>query len=293
MWIQERVKAATTKWLAVQPGNYTMYIDTSFDGYNQDIEIAGLRGPGLEDYVLDFRGSIFNYAAPITETEGNPVGAIYVAQCNRLTILGGEFWIHGPEPYSQGVIKSKTPADDANGNDAINIVTIAVDDGYDLSAWQKLDSGSLSILDARDPAHYKRVDTHMKISVIKDVHINEAERTVSAYMNNWAAFEVGMHASIAIADVQVVAVSAEMDSELVVRGMTTNGKFDQYGLHANELPGTKNKPESWVDCVVTNPPLRGGKKERVNGPTVWSQWPGWYNNDDESEGPGLVNSWWQ
>ena len=276
MWWKDKLKVEPgqpkPKYFKVEPGKYTTWVDESADGYNQVIEMDGLRGEDNEDFTFDFRGVTFCYPAVVKETEGNPASAIYIGQCNKLTILGGTIWIYpGKELFSQALIKAKDNTDP--NNKAINTVTFAVEDGYDMEPWNTVDY-RWTVVDARNPDHYERIDmTDHLWGYVSDQKVDTNARTATANFNA-VGFEVGMHALVSTGvELQPVAISAEMSSDLKVIGLTTNGRFDQYGLHGHQLEGVINKPESWIDCMVTNPPLTKGLAPRILGPTL-VQWYG-------------------
>lgn len=268
----EEAKLPKPKYFKVEPGKYTAWVDESADGYNQVIEMDGLRGEDNEDFIFDFRGVTFCYPAIVKETEGNPASAVYIGQCNKLTILGGTIWIYpGKELFSQALIKAMDNTDPKNK--AINTVTFAVEDGYDMEPWKTVDY-RWTVVDARNPDHYERIDmTDHLWGYVDEQKVDTDARTATANFNA-VGFEVGMHALVSTGiELQPVAISAEMSSDLKVIGLTTNGRFDQYGLHGHQLEGVINKPESWIDCMVTNPPLTKGLAPRILGPTL-VQWYG-------------------
>ena len=269
----------TTKFFKVEPGKYTLWVDESADGYNNVIEMDGLRGEGKEDYTFDFRGVTFCYPSVTKETDGNPASVVYVGQCNKLTILGGTIWIYpGKELYSQAVIKAKDQADPQNH--AVNIVTFAIDEGYDTEPWKTVDY-RWTVVDARNPDHFERIDMTDRLwGYVGKQQVNDEARTATAEFNA-VGYEVGMHALVSTGvELQPVAVSMEMSSDVKIIGMTTNGRFDQYGLHGHQLEGVINKPESYIDCIITNPPLQKGLAPRILGPTLIQ----WYGGESIRQG---------
>ena len=158
-------------------------------------------------------------------------------------------------------------------------------------------------MDTSDKTNYRRPKTTFWGDT-NPPKVDASARSVSVSVNA-AGLKEGYYVSLVTGVSQPSCISCEMDSNITVQGLTTNGGFWQYGLQAVKLAGEPDRlPETWMDCIITNPPLRSSDQApRVNGPTLLNAgsggmlYPGVYNAvdaDDKEEDHSInINSKWQ
>lgn len=135
-WMGEQAKSSpASKWLKLAPGVYN--IDCS-----DNIVFSFMDGL-TEKWTIDLRGVTFLVAGSCQ--------AIYINQCEDLTIYGGTLWFDAGELWTQAKI---TAIDDTGSGSAT--VTCVVEDGYNLTTWRSAGPRNLNVIDASDSNHYTR-----------------------------------------------------------------------------------------------------------------------------------------
>ncbi|MCJ1339705.1 hypothetical protein MMC09_004995 [Bachmanniomyces sp. S44760] len=271
---QRRLK--NTTWLVFPAGVYKLNLDVEGDRIRINMGNGG--------FTFDFRGVTFLIAR--SRGKLNAHQFMYINQCEGTTILGGTFWFDQGEMWSQAVIQSIGNVD---SSDKRSLVTYRVDDGYDLDAWRGANSNNQACVDARDPNHFLFPKCSFYASKVFDFSNLESNRTFTSRIYSGSGFEVGYHITTDVPGSDSAAtLTTENNPGLIVRGLTSNGGFAQYGLPDSKATAV------FKDVYTVNPPARPGYAPRVLGPTKASGHIGGFNfNPKGSHGIDFQNSFWQ
>ncbi|KAI9851058.1 MAG: hypothetical protein M1838_004584 [Thelocarpon superellum] len=284
-WINKEASAGAT-FLKVAPGLYAYGPGPVHSASTDTNTVAGenIELTGKGGITLDLRGVTFVVTINPQNIDQRLGEMIYVGYTRDITILGGTYWIDQGDLWSYAEMTSMD-----------NLVgTFQVPEGFNRSVWLTATAspGLIMCADTSDPKHYTFPECgqwQQAVSWDKSQLLSNGILKVTA--PGWAEhpnFRPNFSLSCAVGPQTATTIGAEHVDNLVIKGMTTNGNFWQYGLDSYNTAVLE-------DCWVVQPPRRPGYG--IVGP----HGPVWFQDSISHvnfNAPGEVpmtykNSWWQ
>ncbi|KAI9842871.1 MAG: hypothetical protein M1838_002961 [Thelocarpon superellum] len=246
MW---KVTGEGAKFIKIAPGIYSYGLgpvhglSTDTNTVNgENIELTNGGG-----YTLDLRGVTLVITINAQNLDQRPGEMFYIGYTHDITILGGTVWIDEGDLWSYAVMQSMDNL----------VATFQVPEGFNRSAWLSATPNSApgwvfcSI--TTDPKHYIFPECVQWMEADWDKSRLLSDGILKITAPGWAQFpdfQANFALSVPIGPTTMPTIGAEHVNNLVVKGMTTNGNFWQYGLQESFNTGVLD------NCWIVQPPPR-------------------------------------
>ena len=218
---QHRDNPPASKFLKIKPGSYRYKLGTKLnvgddpnDHIGMNIVMYLMKG----GWTLDLRGVTFYIDITEENKLQRPDVLIYTLQSDHLTILGGTIWSDWGEMYTQALVTA------VNGDTA----TFQVEQGYNITRWREAGPRNQACINPSDPNHFQFGDCNFwKVDTYNFDRL-DSDRTFTAHLLGGDGLAVGYVVTMMNgfnAYNSMFTLSNEANTNLHVKGMTTNGGF--------------------------------------------------------------------